>query len=153
MTRNQKIVTGVVIAVLVCLLAAGGLLFGAALMGWRSATRAGNEAATVQNLMTIGAVEIQYYHTHGRRFGTFEDLTRESFLSGKFRGDAPVTDGYVLTLTVTPATASAQASYSVTADPQDDGTGTNHFYLDSSSNEIRVNPHHRAGPNDPPLKK
>jgi hypothetical protein len=153
MTRTQKIVTGVVIAVLVCLLAAGGFLFGAALIGWRAATRAGNEAATVQNLRTIGAVEIQYYNTHGRRFGTFEDLIREELLSDKFKGEAPVTDGYVLKLTVTSATANANASYSVTADPQDDNTGRNHFYFDSSLEEIRINPNHRAGPNDPPLNK
>jgi hypothetical protein len=51
------------------------------------------------------------------------------------------------------SSANGKSMYVVTADPQDSSTGTKHFYLDSSSNEIRVNPHHRAGPNDPPLKK
>ena len=149
MTRTTKIVIGVASGFLILCF----VLLAAAIFGHRAANRAGNEAATIQNLRTIGALEIQYYNTHGRRFGTFEDLTREQFLSAKFRGEAPVTDGYVLNLTVTPATANATASYSVTADPQDDGAGTKHFYLDSSSNEIRVNPNHRAGPNDPPLNK
>jgi hypothetical protein len=129
------------------------VLFGAAAIGWRSATRAGNEAATIQNLRTIGAVEIQYYNTHGRNFGTFEELTREAFLSERFKGQTPVKDGYVLTLTITPNAENTRAMYVLNADPQDDSAGTNHFYLDSSSNEIRVNPSHRAGPNDPPLKK
>lgn len=153
MTRTKKIVIGVVIGVLVCLFVIAGVLFGAAFIGWKSAVRAGNEAATIQDLKTISAVEIQYYNTHGRKFGTFEDLTREKFLNERFRGEALLVDGYVLTLTINPATGNARSSYVITADPLNSSTGTNHFYLDSSSNEIRVNPDRRAGPDDPPLKK
>jgi hypothetical protein len=134
-------------------LAVAGVLLGAAVIGWKSALRSGNEAATIQNLKTIGAVEIQYYNTHGRKFGTFEELIREKFLNKRFKGEPPLVDGYVFTLTVNPATGNARSSYVVTADPQDSSTGANHFYRDSLSDEIRVNPDRRAGPDDPPLKK
>jgi Tfp pilus assembly protein PilE len=146
MTRTQKIVLGFVIGVVVCLFIAG-ILLGAAHVGWKSAVRAGNEAATIQNLKTIGTVERQYYVSHGRKFGTFEELVREQLVDARFRDEAAVVDGYVLTLTINPTSGNTQPKYVVTADPQQSSTGINHFYRDSSSDEIRVNPDHWAGPN------
>jgi Tfp pilus assembly protein PilE len=151
MTRTNKIVIGVIIGVLVVCLAIAGLVFGAAAIGWKAAVRAGNEAAAMQNLKTIAALEIQYYNTHHREFGTFDDLVSEGFLSARFKGQAPVVDGYVFTLTITPKAENTRARYVLNGDPQDNSTGTNHFYLDSSSSEIRFNPNRRAGPNDPLL--
>jgi Tfp pilus assembly protein PilE len=152
MTRTQKIVIGLAVPVLVCLFIAG-VLFGAAVIGFKSAVRAGNEAATIQDLKTISAIEIQYYNTHERQFGTFEDLIRQKFLNERFKGEPPITDGYVFTLKVSQVTGNGRSSYVLTADPQDSKTGTNHFYLDSSLTEICVNPDRRAGPNDPPLNR
>jgi hypothetical protein len=138
--------------ILVCLIIAGVFL-GAAMVGFKAARRAGNEAATIQDLKTISAIEIQYYNTHNRQFGTFEELIRQKFLNERFRGEPPTTDGYVFSLNVSQDTGNGRSSYVLTADPQDSKTGTNHFYFDSSSTEIRVNPDHRAGPSDPPLNK
>ena len=151
MTRTKRIVIGLIIGVLlICLFIAVSLVL---VSGHRAAERAGNEAATIQNMKTIAAVEIQYYNTHGRKFGTFEDLTREQLISGKFKGEPPIVDGYILTLTITPKAENTRAMYVLNADPEDNSTGTNHFFLDSSSIEIRFNPDRRAGSNDPPLKK
>jgi hypothetical protein len=152
-TRTKKVVIGLAVGILVCLLFIGGVLLGAAVVGFKAARRAGNEAAIVQHLKTISASEIQYYNTHNRQFGTFEELIRQKFLNERFRGDPPVVDGYVLTLTVNAAAGNDRSSYVVTAEPQDHETGTNHFYFDSSSTEIHVNPNRRAGPSDPPLNK
>ena len=58
-----------------------GILIGAAVFSWKAATRAGNEAATIQNLKTIAAVQIQYYNTHGRTFGTFDQLVNRLSVS------------------------------------------------------------------------
>ena len=126
-----------------------GILIGAAVIGWKAANRSGNEAATIQNMKTIAAVQIQYYNTHSRNFGTFEQLTKEEFLTSKFAGNPPVADGFTYTLNVTPKTANSTSSYTLNADPIDAGSGTNHFYIDSSDSSIHVNASQPAGAKDP----
>ena len=69
--RAKKIIIAVVI-IGICVLFVLGFLTGAAVIGWRAAIRSGNEAATIQNLKTIGAMEVQYFNTHKRTFGTFD---------------------------------------------------------------------------------
>jgi len=126
-----------------------GILIGAAVYGWKAATKAGNEAATQQNLKTIAATQIQYYNTHSRSFATFDQLIKEQMLTSKFAGNPPIVDGYVMTLKVTPKTATSTTSYTLNADPQDAGSGTNHFYIDSTDSSIHLNQTQAAGPNDP----
>ena len=146
--------------ILICLAFAGllgifvvGVLTGAAVIGWKAALRAGNEAATLQSLKTIAAVEIQYYNTHNRTFGSMEDLLKESLVDSRFSGNPPNSNGYVYSLKVVPKTTSQQSSYTINADPlQSAGigaTGRNHFYIDSTAGTIHVNPDQPAGPNDP----
>jgi len=122
-----------------------GLIAGAAAFGWRAAERAGNEAATVQNLKTIAAVEAQYFYSHKRAFATLEELASEQMLNSKLARSPVQADGYVLVLSLT----ADSAAYSIVADPLSPSSGTNHFYLDSASGQIRVNSERRAGPNDP----
>ena len=142
---NQK---GFTLIELMIVIAIIGILIGAAVFGWKTAQRAGNEAATLQNLKTIAAIQIQYYNTHARSFGTFEQLVKEQMLSSKFAGNPPSTDGYILNLKVTPKTATSPTSYTLNADPQSDSAGKNHFYIDSTDGSIHVNPDQPAGPND-----
>jgi hypothetical protein len=103
----------------------------------------------MQDLKTIAAVQIQYYTTHSRSFGTFDQLVKEQMLTSKFDGNPPSPDGYIFTLKVTPKTAGAQTSYTLNADPQTTRSGTNHFYIDSTDSSIHVNAAQPAGPSDP----
>jgi Tfp pilus assembly protein PilE len=145
----QKITFGIVVVALLGL-SVVGVLVGAAVYGWKAAQKAGNEAATMQNMKTIAAVEIQYYNTHKRTFGTFDQLIKERMLTSKFSGDPPAPDGYVLILKVTPGSTDRQSSYTLNADPQSANTGKNHFYVDSASESIHLNPDQPAGATDPP---
>jgi len=147
--RHPRKEFGFTLIELMIVIAIIGILIGAAVYGWKAATRAGNEAATLQNLKTIAAVEIQYYNTHSRSFGTFDQLIKEQMLSSKFNGNPPVADGYLMNLKVTPKTATSSTAYTLNADPQDANSGKNHFYIDSTDGSIHVNPDQPAGPNDP----
>jgi prepilin-type N-terminal cleavage/methylation domain-containing protein len=149
--RNRRNEFGFTLIELMIVIAIIGILIGAAVIGFKAAQKAGNEAATLQDLKTIAAIEIQYYNTHNRTFGTFEQMVQEKLLSTKFSGNPPIVDGYIFTLKVVPKSATLPTSYTLNADPQTDNTGKNHFYLDSSDGSIHVNADQPAGPNDTPL--
>jgi Tfp pilus assembly protein PilE len=121
--------------------------------GYQNAQRAGNEMAATQDVKTIAVVEIQYYNTHNRTLGTIEQLIKEEMLTSKFSGDRTIIDGYVFTLKVSPKTKDTQSFYSLNADPQNAGTGTNHFYIDSHSSDIHTNEKQPASATDPSLSK
>ena len=145
--ENPRRELGFTLIELMIVIAIIGILIGAAVIGYKAATKAGYEAATMQNLHTIAAVEIQYFNTHSRSFGTFEQLTKEQILTSKFSGNPPVADGYVFTLKVVPKTPTSTSSYTLNADPQD--PSSNHFYLDSNDSSIHVSQGQSAGPTDP----
>src|SRR6266704_7053769 len=128
-----------------------GILIGAAVIGFKAAQRAGNEAATIQDMKTIAAVQIQYFNTNSRTFGTFDQLIKDKLVNERFAGNPPTTDGYVFTLKVVPKTPSSPSSYTLNADPQNAGeTGTKHFYIDSSDSNIRFNKNQPAGSSEVP---
>src|SRR5881398_2811801 len=116
-----------------------GVLIGGAVIGFKAAQKAGNEAATLQDLKTIAAVEIQYYNAHDRTFGTLDQMIKERLLTSKFSGNPPITDGYVFNLNIVPKTSSQPTSFTLNADPQNSSTGKNHYYIDSSGSTIHVN--------------
>lgn len=146
----KKIIIGVV-ALLLLVVIAIGILISAGVAGWKAAVRSGNEAAALQHLKTIASVEIQYFNMHNRTFGTFEQLLKDGLLESRFSGNPPVVDLYTFTLRVMPKTTSQQTSYTLNADPQSSATGKNHFYLDSTGGAIHVNAGQPASATDPPF--
>src|SRR6516165_3430985 len=115
-----------------------GFVVVAAVTGYRAALHAGYEAATLQNLKTIAAVEVQYFNNHNRTFATFDQLITEQLLSRKFAGEPVAADGYVFNLAVA-RKPDGSSFYKLTADLQH-GTSMRHFYFDSDGNGIHGNP-------------
>ena len=153
--KDRRSERGFTLIELMIVIAIIALMIGAATYAFRSAQIQGHETATIKALDTIGVVELQFFNTHNRNFGTFEQLVKEGLLDSRFSGNPPVVDGYTLTLKLTPKTPNQQSSYTLNADPQQSegigATGRNHYYIDSTAGTKHVNGDQPAGPNDPPL--
>jgi hypothetical protein len=117
----------------------------------RSGELAGNEAATAQTLKMIATSEIQYFNTHSRTFGTFDELVKEGVPEKRFAGDAPIAYGYIFILRIAPKTTNQGSSYTLNADPHAgpwERTGRN-LYIDSTTSNVHVNGNRPARVTDP----
>jgi prepilin-type N-terminal cleavage/methylation domain-containing protein len=151
--QNQR---GFSLIELMIVIAIIGILIAVGVTGWRAAVRAANEAAAIKTLRTIAEQQMLYYNTHQRSsYGTFDEMLKENLLDTRFAGGTPVIEGYVFTMKVVPKSTTAQAGYTINADPQvTEGvaaTGKNHYYLDSNTNTIHVNAAQPATATDPPI--
>ena len=151
--RNQR---GFSLIELMIVIAIIGILIAVGVTGYKAAMRAANEAAAVKTLRTIAEQQMLYFNSHQRStFGTFEEMRKENLLDSRFDGATPVVDGYVYTMKVIPKSTTAQAGYTINADPQvADGvsaTGKNHYFVSSDTNTIHVNETQPAAATDPPI--
>ena len=111
-------------------------------------TRAGaNVTAVIAALQTTAGAQRSYAMSHDGDYGTFKQLAEDGFLDARFNSDAPEVQGYVLTMDV------GEKTFSCNADPDDsiDPLGK-HFYIDSTTTQVHVNPDRPATADDPPLK-
>ncbi len=151
--RNQR---GFSLIELMIVIAIIGILIAVGVTGYKAAMRAANEAAAVKTLRTIAEQQMLYFNAHQRStFGTFEEMRKENLLDSRFDGATPIVDGYVYTMKIIPKSTTAQAGYSINADPQvADGvsaTGKNHYFVSSDTNTIHVNETQPAAATDPPI--
>jgi type II secretory pathway pseudopilin PulG len=133
-----------------------GILIAVGVTGYKAAMRAANEAAAVKTLRVIAEQQMLYFNSHQRSsFGSFEEMRKEDLLDTRFDGATPLMDGYVYTMKVIPRSTTAQAGYTINADPQvADGvsaTGKNHYFVSSDTNTIHVNAAQPASASDPPI--
>jgi prepilin-type N-terminal cleavage/methylation domain-containing protein len=131
-----------------------GLLIGVGTIGWTTAMKAGNETAAAQMMKNLQAFEAQFASRNKGNFATFSDLVDKMGLEETFKGENPVKNGYVYTLTVIPSSASSPSSYSLQANPQSAegvlASGNRHYYVDSSLSTIRYTDENRPAKADDP---
>jgi prepilin-type N-terminal cleavage/methylation domain-containing protein len=131
-----------------------GLLIAVGTIGWQAVIKSGNETAAQMGIDNIRKFEAQYASRNHGGFASFDELIAKVSLDEKFKGDKPLVNGYIFTMTVVPPSSSVPPSYSVTADPQVaegvSATGVRHFYTDSTLSSIKYTDENRPAKVDDP---
>ncbi len=131
-----------------------GLLIGVGSMAWSAVIKSGNEATAAQSIDSIRKFQAQYASRNRGNFATFDELVEGVGLDEKFRGERPVVNGYIFSMTVEKGSSSRPSFYSVTADPQVaegvSATGSRHFYTDSNLSTIKGTDENRPAKADDP---
>jgi prepilin-type N-terminal cleavage/methylation domain-containing protein len=133
-----------------------GILVAIGIPAWQASVRSANEAAALSHLQRIATQEITYYNSKNRSgYGTFDQLVEGGYLDARWKGDAPVVDGYVFTITLTPRSSSQPPVFGINANPQKPtgltATGSQFFYIGSDSGTPTASGDKPATAEDPPV--
>ena len=133
-----------------------GLLIGVGTLAWQAVIKSGNEATAAASVDNIRKFQAQYASRNHGAFASFDELIAKVGLDDAFKGERPVKNGYIFTLTVDPPSPTKPAFYSIAADPQVaegvTASGTRHFYTDSTLSTIKGTDENRpAKPDDPAI--
>ncbi|CAN5158410.1 hypothetical protein BH20ACI1_BH20ACI1_22820 [soil metagenome] len=148
--RNFKNQAGFNLIELMIVIAIIALLIGVGIPAYKSMVNNGNETSAAQSINTIKTLQIGYAGKHQGRFApSFDELIKSAQLDERFAGENPIVNGYVFTLNVQEPSGSKPAFYSINADPQE-GSGTRHFYFDSTLGTTKSTEEDRPAKADDP---
>ncbi|MBC7798408.1 MAG: prepilin-type N-terminal cleavage/methylation domain-containing protein [Pyrinomonadaceae bacterium] len=149
--KNQR---GFNLIELMIVIAIIGLLIGVGSVAWGAMVKAGNETATAQSMNQIRTIQTSYAGKNRGKFANFDELIRVAGLDERFKGERPVSNGYIYSMVVEEATTTKPASYTLNADPQVgegvSATGTRHFYTDSTIGTIKATDENRPAKAEDP---
>jgi len=106
-----------------------------------------DETVATGALHTIATAQQTYSISNNGNFATFQQLAGGGYLDSRFNSEQPALKAYVLTMEV--GSAADGPYFRCHADPAGDGPQGRHFYIDSTSNYIRVNATQSASASDP----
>lgn len=145
--KNQQGFNLIELMIVIAIIA---ILIGVAIPAYRNMVNNGNETAAVAGLSTIKTLQYGYAGKHQGKFApNFDELIKSLALDEKFAGENPVVNGYIFKMTVQESSGTKPPFFSVNADPQE-GSGTGHYYLDSSTGTTKVTQESRPAKADDP---
>jgi Tfp pilus assembly protein PilE len=119
--------------------------------GLQQSVARADETAAKAALHTISVAQQTYSVSNGGDFGTFQQLCEAGYLDSRFNSSKPAIRDYVLTMEIAPKSEAQPAGfYSCNADPvPTEAKAGTHFYIDSTSSDLHVNPSESATAKDP----
>jgi hypothetical protein len=112
-----------------------------------------DEISAIAALHSIMAAQRTYSLSNGGDYGTFQQLCEAGYLDSRFNSSKPEVKDYVLTMDVSQKSGSESPSnFSCNADPIRGQQAGRHFYIDSTSTEIHINPSQPATARDAALQ-
>ncbi len=113
----------------------------------QSVSRA-NEMSAIAVLRSIALAQQTYSVSNGGKYGTFQQLVDGGFLDRSISPTKPEVKDYVLAMEVNDKPGFEFYSCNANPKPTSEMTGR-HFYIDSTSREMHVNPSQPATAADP----
>ncbi len=148
--RNFKRQEGFNLIELMIVIAIIALLIGVGIPAYRAMVNNGNETSAAQSIKTLQTLQTSYASKHQGKFApNFDELIKSVQLDERFKGENPVVNGYTFKMTVQESSGSKPSFYSINADPQE-GSGTRHFYFDSTLGTTRSTEENRPAKADDP---
>lgn len=118
--------------------------------GLEKSTSRADETSAIATLRTIAQAQTTYSITNAGHYATFEQLAEGGLLDSRFNHSNPEYHGYSFSLQTND---SGEPGYSCNADPASTSHhGGRHFYIDSTSTDIRVNATQPASSKDEILR-
>jgi hypothetical protein len=117
--------------------------------GLQESAESGNEPSAIVTLRSIATAQASYAAANAGDYGTFQQLHDAGYLDSRFNSTTPEVSGYTFTM-LTQKSEGEPPRFSCNADPARPGAWR-HFYIDSTSTEIRVNPSQPATAVDGPI--
>lgn len=141
----------ILIFVLITLLGLASLSCQSYTTGLQKSVARADETAATSALHTIAVAQQTYSASNGGDFGTFQQLAEGGYLDPRFNFSKPTVPDYVLTMEIKQKTdGQSEGFYSCNADPLAAGAKIGrHFYIDSTSSALHVNPAEPATARDP----
>ncbi len=145
--KNQRGFNLIELMIVIAIIA---LLIGVGIPAYQNMVNNGNETSAAASINSIKSLQISYASKHQGKFApNFDELIKSVKLDERFAGEAPVINGYVFKMSVQESSGSKPSFYSVNADPQE-GSGTRHFYFDSTLGTTRSTEEDRPAKADDP---
>lgn len=116
--------------------------------GMKQSVSRANEMSAIAVLRSIALAQQTYSVSNGGKYGTFQQLVEGGFLDPSISPTNPEVKGYALTIEV--GDKPGMEFYNCKADPKPAAEmAGRHFYIDSTSREMHVNPTQPATATDP----